>query len=97
MSRHSSRGKEWERIRQVVLANFGYQCIGMYPAICEVDQHLSVDHIIAKNNGGTDDIENLQVLCRRCNSKKQDKEQSVQKSWFSKKYFPAGPVRRPGH
>ena len=30
-------------------------------------QHLEVDHIIAKSAGGTDHIENLQLLCSSCN------------------------------
>jgi site-specific DNA-methyltransferase (adenine-specific) len=30
-------------------------------------QHLEVDHIIAENVGGTDHIENLQLLCSNCN------------------------------
>ena len=30
-------------------------------------QHLEVDHIIAESVGGTDHIENLQLLCGHCN------------------------------
>ena len=30
-------------------------------------RHLEVDHIIARKNGGTDHIENLQLLCGHCN------------------------------
>ncbi len=38
-------------------------------------QHLEVDHIIAKEVGGTDHIENLQLLCSNCNRIKGDRGQ----------------------
>jgi len=34
---------------------------------------LTVDHIIPKSKGGTDDLDNKQCLCFRCNNKKGDK------------------------
>ena len=36
-------------------------------------QHLTVDHIIARNSGGTDHIDNLQLLCHHCNAVKGDR------------------------
>ena len=38
-------------------------------------QHLEIDHIIAKSIGGTDHIENLQLLCGHCNRIKGDRGQ----------------------
>lgn len=38
-------------------------------------QHLVVDHIIAKSQGGTDAVDNLQLLCNHCNSVKGDRGQ----------------------
>lgn len=49
----------------------GGNCAG-----CEthfLPQHLTVDHIIAKSKGGTDHLENLQLLCNHCNSVKGDR------------------------
>ena len=36
-------------------------------------QNLEVDHIIARNQGGTDHIDNLQLLCGHCNRIKGDR------------------------
>ena len=33
-------------------------------------RHFEVDHIISKNKGGTDHLENLQLLCGNCNKRK---------------------------
>ena len=38
-------------------------------------QHLEVDHIIAESVGGTDHIENLQLLCSHCNRVKGERGQ----------------------
>ena len=36
-------------------------------------RHLEVDHIIARRNGGTDHLSNLQLLCGNCNRIKGDR------------------------
>ena len=36
-------------------------------------QHLEVDHIISRKKGGTDHLENLQLLCSYCNRTKGDR------------------------
>lgn len=37
---------------------------------CNSKKSLTIDHIISVKNGGTDNHDNLQVLCRACNSSK---------------------------
>ncbi len=43
-------------------------------------QHLTVDHIIAQSKGGTDHIQNLQLLCGHCNSIKGNRGMEYLKS-----------------
>jgi len=40
---------------------------------CGATEELQVDHIMPVSRGGTNDIENLQMLCRSCNASKRDK------------------------
>lgn len=41
--------------------------------ICQAKTDLSIDHIIPRSLGGSHDEENLQVLCRKCNSSKNNR------------------------
>ena len=43
---------------------------GPHCKACGTTDNLTVDHIIPMSRGGSDDIDNLQLLCRRCNSRK---------------------------
>jgi 5-methylcytosine-specific restriction endonuclease McrA len=52
-------------LRAAILERDGFRCLH-----CGVQDRLSIDHIIPESRGGTMDIENLQTLCRRCNSRK---------------------------
>ena len=47
-------------------------------------QHLEIDHIIAKSVGGTDHIENLQLLCGHCNRIKGNRGQEYLLSRLNK-------------
>lgn len=42
-------------------------------AHCRSTTDLVRDHILALSNGGSDELCNQQILCRRCNSSKSDK------------------------
>ena len=69
---HNQVFNKKERIganQQEVFAKFG-----MTPKckICGCTEDLTIDHIIPQNWGGSNDIKNLRVLCRSCNSKKGD-------------------------
>lgn len=51
--------------RRKVLTRDGNQCIR-----CGATTHLTIDHVIPRAHGGTNQTENLQTLCRDCNTKK---------------------------
>ncbi len=59
------KGKIPEELRQQVLERDGHRCVE-----CESIKRLSVDHIIPERHGGETVLENLQVMCRPCNSDK---------------------------
>lgn len=52
-------------LRTKVLERDAYRCVQ-----CSAHQDLCVDHIHPESLGGTLDLDNLQTLCRSCNSKK---------------------------
>lgn len=43
---------------------------GSFCSRCNSESNLSIDHIVSVYNGGGNEDENLQVLCRKCNSSK---------------------------
>ena len=63
---------EERRIKDILIGRFGLSCWG-----CDVDigdeKMLILDHIIPKNDGGADTIENRALLCNHCNSQKGDR------------------------
>lgn len=84
MSRQSSRGAAWNRLRLSVLERDGWVC-----AYCgkqlEGDD-ATVDHVIAKAAGGTDDAANAVASCRRCNGRKQDKA-LLRVTWINSRWL----------
>ena len=52
-------------IRRAVFARDNYQCVH-----CGAQKALTLDHIFPFSKGGSNDLENLQVLCKACNFKK---------------------------
>lgn len=62
--RYTFNKMRWKYFYQLVKQN-GERC-----RICGASENLTVDHIIPIARGGTNDLENLQLLCRKHNSQK---------------------------
>jgi diadenosine tetraphosphate (Ap4A) HIT family hydrolase len=67
-SRHRKPISGSVKYRVLTRARGRCECCGAH----EHQRALEVDHIIPKNQGGSDDISNLQGLCFRCNAGKRD-------------------------
>ena len=59
--------EEWQELK--AFYNFKCLCCGQQ----EPDIKLTRDHVIPLTQGGSDSIDNVQPLCARCNSKKNNK------------------------
>lgn len=73
-SRHErGYGAAWVKLRKAVLNRDKRLCVpcsdrGVYTVA------TAVDHIIPKSEGGTDDMNNLQSICKDCHSEKTAQE-----------------------
>jgi len=70
--RKKSSGYISGTIRYEILKQAKYRC-----ELCGIsaeEKALEVDHILPRNQGGTDDTNNLQALCYSCNSMKRDRD-----------------------
>lgn len=57
-----------------VLARDNWTCCSCGRSSKEEGITLEVDHIIPRSKGGTDDLDNLQTLCKKCNVGKSNKD-----------------------
>lgn len=60
------------KIRHIVLQKFSYRCVECGATKDETSLHI--DHIKPISKGGTNDLDNLQVLCKKCNLSKHTDE-----------------------
>lgn len=65
MSEGSIRPHIPESLRNAVYERDGHKCV-----TCGTTSSLSLDHIIPFSLGGPDTFDNLQAMCRSCNSRK---------------------------
>jgi len=78
-SRHD-RGYDaiWTKLRLTVLERDYYLC----QPCARAGVHMpgsEVDHVLPKEDGGTDDEANLQTICRRCHGQKTGREEAARR------------------
>lgn len=66
-------GYAWQKLRTKILERDGYLC-----QVCKqsgkLTQATEIDHILNKASGGTDDLDNLQAICKACHKVKTQEE-----------------------
>lgn len=62
------RGHIGIRVRRSVFERDNNRCLQ-----CETPDDLTLDHVVPWSLGGSDEPENLQTLCRSCNSRKSNR------------------------
>ena len=58
---------------------------------CGTADGLAVDHVVARINGGTNDLSNLRFLCKSCNSKKSAEDRRIFWENLTSEIVPATP------
>jgi 5-methylcytosine-specific restriction enzyme A len=61
-------GADWRKLRAQIIAAHPYCSACGHPG--SKDNPLSVDHILQRQHGGSDDRSNLRVLCSSCNKRR---------------------------
>lgn len=87
----SSRKRAASKRRERMKANGGSHTAAEWLAMCEAAGYrcaacneiapLTKDHIVAVAQGGSDDISNIQQLCRSCNSSKNNRTIDYRKAY----------------
>jgi 5-methylcytosine-specific restriction endonuclease McrA len=82
VSQYSSSGPEWQKLRQQVLVRDNWTC--QWCGVHLEGSDATVDHLVAKKNGGLDELTNLLASCRRDNSVKGANELVRMPGWNPK-------------
>ena len=72
-----SKRNTFEKSRKRIFLRLGERD-GFHCQICKATTDLTVDHIVPLTKDGPNDLSNLQILCRTCNSRKGSKFEEVE-------------------
>lgn len=84
-------GSAWDKLRLVILRRDGGLCVPCR-AKGKVTPGNIVDHIVPKHQGGDDQLENLQVICKACHTVKTAFESAEGKAASMPAWLPAPAV-----
>ena len=70
-------GAAWRRLRSAVIIRDGGRCQDC-KAQGKARIGTEVDHIVSKAQGGSDELENLRLLCRKCHLSKTGRDAHAQ-------------------
>ncbi len=62
-----SKSDAWRAMRMIVAQRDGASCV-----YCRVPTAATIEHLLARNNFGVNDVANLRIACPSCNSRKSD-------------------------
>ena len=72
----SEANRKW---KQSIKEHWNYEC-----AYCGNKENLTLDHIIPRSRGGSNNISNVVCACKDCN---ESKGQQFWSSWYLNQYF----------
>lgn len=79
-SRRGYGGSRWERLRRAAFLRDDYVCCRCGRVCVERSrdhgERPHCDHVMPKDQGGKDELDNLQTLCGSCHSGKTDKDRA---------------------
>ena len=67
--------EEWFKHHKPILGN-KYMCVKCHKLFPKSE--IDIDHRIPKRDGGTDQLSNLQPMCKHCNRSKRDRQSSAE-------------------
>lgn len=57
---------EWQKVRAEAIR------LQPYCSFCGTDEDLTGDHIVPRKHGGKNTLDNIRVLCRSCNTRREN-------------------------